>query len=75
MIATLIHLKQTVIENKDLLIKTGVTLFASTISQIEKIDGIIRLGSSIIALLVGILTLIKLYRDIVSKNKKKKDNE
>jgi len=74
MIPILAHkLSTTLIENKELLAKSSLTIFAATFANLETIGGTARHISAIIAVFVGILTVIKLIRDLFFN--KKKNNE
>lgn len=70
----IIYLKQIAIENKEVLLKSGVTILASGITQIDKINGWLKIGASGIAIIVGILTIIKLWKELFNKNHSK-DNK
>lgn len=60
----------------DLLVKSAITLCASLVSNIEEVDLWLRFISSCIAVGVGILTLIKLVRDLrTNQSEKPKNND
>lgn len=55
----------------EVLVKSGITLAASLVMNIEELNLILRVLSGSIAIPVGILTLIKLIRDLKKKTNAK----
>lgn len=64
----------TIIENKSSLLGLFATTTMSILSRIEQIGTVAKDISAIIAVIVGILTAIKLLMDIRGKNKKRGKN-
>jgi len=63
--------KQVIADNRDLLIKFVGIVSGSIISNLEVVEMGLRILSGAAAFVVGILTIIKLIRDLSKKNAKK----
>lgn len=63
--------KQVIADNRDLLIKFVGIASGSIVANLEMVETGLRILSGTAALIVGVLTIIKLIRDLSKKNAKK----
>lgn len=58
------HILEHLHANKELFVKSSVTILSASLSHLEMFNMWIRTGSAFVALIVGILTIFKLIKDL-----------
>lgn len=51
-------------DHKDLVSKLGIVFLSASVSWIEEMHLILKLCSTLVAIVVGVMTCIKLYKDL-----------
>ena len=66
-------LKETLIENKAIVTKGFITMLGTSISFLDQLTTYVRLAGALTALIVGVLTIVKVIMDIRHRQEQKKN--